>query len=162
MNPIQSKSIRQTAAIKFVFDDMKVAEIFEALDGANESLGTAIEGLATAKQNYDIAKGYLDDQRNYLTLTITEKVLAEDPKTSQAAIDRAIKTSMLTDELYVQREQKVLEEKNDLDDAQGNHDVEKSNQRTLLAQAQLVGATLQYLSASKTARATAMAHLADL
>lgn len=156
------RTVRSTAANRFVFDDLGVRDLMESLDGAHEQLGGEIESLSQARQNYDIAKSYLEDRRTEVTVSLVEKLTADDSKLSQAAIDRAVKATLACDELVIEREQKVLEEKNDLDDAQGNHDAAKSNQRTLLAKAQLTAATLQFLSASKTARATALAHLADL
>lgn len=156
------KSVRPTAANRFVFDDLQVGTLMEQLDGAHGALSAEIELLARAKQDYDIAKSYLDERRTEITLGVAERLLAGEPKTAQAVIDRTVKAELAGDESYVQREQKVLEEKNDLDDVQGAHDSAKSHQRTLLAKAQLTAATLQFLGASKTARATALANLADL
>lgn len=159
---ITSASLRKTAALRFVLDEMQVTDLMERLDGSHESLGMECERLSQAKQNYDIAKSYLEERRNEITMSLVEKLTDGDPKLSQAAIDRAVKAELISDELMIEREQKVLEEKNDLDDAQGDFDAAKSNQRVLLAKAQLTASTLQYLSASKTARATALAHMADL
>jgi hypothetical protein len=164
-NALNSPSLRRTAAMRFVLDEMNVADLMQRLEEAHEivgGLGGTAEKLAGAHQDYDMAKSYLEARRAELTLETAADVLAGDPKASQASIDRAVKAVLATDKGYLEKDERVLEEKNDLDDAQGNHDAAKSNQRTLLAKAQLTAATLQFLSASKTARATALAHLADL
>lgn len=146
---------RQTAAARVVSDEYSIP-------GLIADLANADEARLTAQRSYDTSKRDLEEVR----LGITDAVIAEayktSPKVTQAEIDRNVKAGLRASDGYRSIENETHKAKQVLDEASSAYEVARIHHRTVVTQLNAASSALRFLAASKTARAVALAQLADL
>lgn len=153
---------RQTAAARVVSDEYSIPGLIADLANADEAFSIADEARLTAQRSYDTSKRDLEEVR----LGITDAVIAEayktSPKVTQAEIDRNVKAGLRASDGYRSIENETHKAKQVLDEASSAYEVARIHHRTVVTQLNAASSALRFLAASKTARAVALAQLADL
>jgi hypothetical protein len=167
---INGTAVRSTAATRLVFEDLQVPDLIADLEKSSEVIKSRIEMLAEANKALLEATIQRDEFVDSITQNTIEQYESElvSPdvpdvtKRVQAEIDRRIKAALGSSH-------QLSDLNGVLDDAkiqaiayQADFDAEKFNHRTLSAKASLTTASLRFLGDSKSARAAALNHLAEL
>jgi hypothetical protein len=160
---IEGTNVRSTAATRLLFEDFEVDKVIQQLEESNARFAEAVDKLRLAKNNTIESQLEVDSRTQVLTNRVTAAIQASpNIKVSQAEIDRRIKQELGHDEALDGLKNELVDSKLALDLAQAAFDAEKIQHRTLTTKANLVTASLNFLGASKTARAAALAHLSEV
>lgn len=155
-------NLKSTAATRVVTEDFKVQDLMRSLELAAENFRAASEARLAAQEAYDTAKLNLQEYEDERFSMIVEDAVRSDPKISQASIDRQIKKFKSTDLKYSNQAGRIFEAKSQLDAMNHDYEVARLAHRTLVSQAGLASASLNFLADSKAARATALKILGDM
>ena len=163
---INTKGIKTTAASRLVFDDLKVAEVIDELNAVSANLISATNEVGERKYDYTEAQDILAEAALDVTNRVSDSYDAELAKSGAkhvgAELERRIKKALNSDERYQRAQEEVASTRDRLHGASVAHEALKAEHRTLVAQANLVGQTLGFLAATKTARSAHLAALAEV
>lgn len=154
--------LKNTAANRVITDDFEVPAIIGDLDLIVSQLSLLGEKKLAAQGDYDHANRRLVEWTGIVEQGAIDKAYEIDPKTSQAAVDRAVKKFKFEDSELASRSKALYLAKADLDEATMLYDACRYAHRTAVAKASVVAASLNFLGNTKTARSAALALLNEL
>lgn len=153
---------RQTAAARRVEIEYEVPARIADLADANEAFAAKVEQKLVAQREYDNRKAKLDHEKQVIAEGVAATCYRNNTKVTQAEIDRKVKSELFDNDVYRDLEEKANEAKRKLDEAVAEYEVARIHHRTLVTQTTAAAAALNFLSASRTARAIALQNINDL
>jgi hypothetical protein len=162
MKGTHEMTLRQTAAARLINEDFQIQGRIGDLENANEAFSIADEQRLTAQREYDKRKAKVDHEKQVITEGLTSHLLSSAAKVTQAEIDRKVKSELFDNDVYRDLEEKLAEAKWKLDEASSAYEMARIHHRTVVTILNASAAAINFLSASKTARAIALQNLADV
>lgn len=153
---------RQTAAARVVTDEYEIPNLIETLKTAFNEFSLASDARLAAQRIYDAAKNNVDGEKSAITERVIDLAYQANAKVSQAEIDRKVKSELFENAAYRKYDEALYQAKRGLDEASSAYEVARILHRTLVTQLNAASAALNFLASSKTARAAALASIADL
>jgi hypothetical protein len=155
-------TLRQTAAARLITEDFQIQGRIGDLENAAEAFSIADDQRLTAQREYDKRKAKLDHEKQVITEGLTTHLTSGSAKVTQAEIDRKVKSELFDNDVYRDLEEKLGEAKWKLDEANSSYETARIHHRTLVTILNSSAAAINFLSASKTARAIALQNLSDV
>jgi hypothetical protein len=153
-------ALRQTAAARVVEIDFQIPTLIVDLGDADDRFAAVSEEKVTAQREYDAAKKAVEHEKNIITEALLGQVAGT--KITQAEIDRKLKSELFNNDVFRDLEDKLFLAKVRLDDVTSAFELVRIHHRTLVSQLGAASAALNFMSASKTARAIALQNLTDV
>lgn len=158
----KTSTMRRTAATRVVLEDFDVPGLRDKIGAAVSLHETYALALTNAQQSYEGLRRETDELADLIAQEVIDTANNTGEKVSQAEIDRRIKSAQSNDERLSEGRTNLSLQKETLDGVVNDERHARYALRGLIAEAELVTASLGFMAASKQARAAALAELRDL